>query len=77
MSFEEESHVNEMADKALNSMLSVCSECKNTDVMERILTMNVVGAVAILRGLKGDKFIEVFLNSAIKDTSNKISVKRV
>jgi len=76
MSLEEKNHIDELSDKILHNMLGICSECKNTDVMEKVLSLNVAGAVAILRGLKGDEFIKDFLTSAIKDTANRISVEK-
>jgi hypothetical protein len=60
---------------AVNSVFNVVTASSDRADMEKLLTMIVALGIAILRGLKGDEYVEDYLTAAIKDKSNVIGVE--
>lgn len=63
------------AKESMNAVFGVIAQSGDTYVLEKILTMIVAIGIGILRGLKGDQFVEDYLTAAIADKANRIEVE--
>lgn len=66
-----EAHANE----SMNAVFGVIAQSGDTYVLEKILCMVTSLSIGILRGLKGDQFVEDYLTAAIADKDNRIEVE--
>ena len=66
----------EQTTAAVNSVFGVVATAQDTVVLEKMLAVIVSLGIGILRGLKGDEWVEDYLTAAIKDKENRIEVEK-
>ena len=66
---------NQYAEDSMAAVFGVIAQADDTSDLEKVLCMISSMGIGILRGLRGDEFIEGYLKAATADKSNVIYVE--